>query len=95
MGQRQPGQEQLREAAVGGGDGKTGTAALLENWEEDRHSWMPPASRSAGDLHAATALMPSSSARGAAALFASVRVFYGAERDGEIPLPPACRHRSK
>lgn len=42
---------------------------------------------SVGELQAATALTVSSpSARGAAALLASVRVFYGPGRDGKIPL---------
>lgn len=77
-----------------GGEQETGTAVLLENWEEDP-TLGGLASRSAGELQAATTLTPSSSARGAAALLASVRVFYGAGKEGEIPLPPACEHRNK
>lgn len=65
-----------------GGGGETGTAVLLENWEEDPTPGCL-ASRAAGELQAATALTPSSSARGAAALLASVCVFYGAGKEGK------------
>lgn len=72
-----------------GRDGEAGTAVLLENWEEG-----PPlgglASRSAGELQAATALPPSSSARGAAALLASVCVLWSREGGGN-PSPTSLR----
>lgn len=67
---------------------------LLGNREDHRHSWQPR-QRSAGELQAATALTPSSSARGAAALLASGRVFYRTGKDEEIPLSTACRRRNK
>ena len=55
-----------------------------------------PTRHDAHELTAAAALpAPSSSARGAAALFTSVRGFYGAGREWAIPLPPACGLRNK
>lgn len=55
-----------------------------------------PTGHDAHELPAAAARpAPSSSARGAAALLASVRASYGAGREWAIPLPPACRLRNK
>lgn len=95
IGRWQLGKGQLGEAMAGeeGCEDRHGT--LLESWEDQSQSWNPPPachSRVTSCHHSAGA---PSSLRGAAAVPASVCGFYGAGREGPIPLPPACRLRNK
>lgn len=95
ISQWQLGKEQLGEAMAGEEGCEDRHSTLLESWEDQSQSWKPPPARHSRVTSCHHSASAPSSLRGAAAVPASVCGFYGAGREGPIPLPPVCRLRNK